>query len=189
MEFSHELDFCIWILQADGVHSIPFTAHSHHPGPLQLSGFSPELWHAWLQRVAQACDHVRTNPRLIPYSNWLHKAVIPPRTWSGNAHLKALLTAYWRLYQPLRNQRKQAEHWLRERIRSQTFLGIWDELTPYQSQLTTLRVSLVNYSTQVAYTLPPVTLLLAIGDMPPSTDDLRAIILDGAQQLAHANGA
>jgi hypothetical protein len=53
---SPEVDFCIWVLEVDGVHIPPFDRHPAGSGPLATSGMPPGQWHDWIHAVALAVD-------------------------------------------------------------------------------------------------------------------------------------
>ena len=45
------VDFCIWILEVDGLHVPPFTCHERGLGSLQRLGLTPQCWESWATAV------------------------------------------------------------------------------------------------------------------------------------------
>ena len=45
------IDFCLWVLQVDGLHVPPFDQHPDGDGSLRASGLTAEDWQSWLLRV------------------------------------------------------------------------------------------------------------------------------------------
>src|SRR5690349_16451644 len=48
------VDFCLWILQVDGLRVPPFDQHPDGDGSLRAVGLTAEDWQSWLLRV---CNH------------------------------------------------------------------------------------------------------------------------------------
>jgi hypothetical protein len=49
--FNPCVDFCIWVLEADGLHVPPFDHHPSGGGPLQAAGLHAEEWWSWFKFV------------------------------------------------------------------------------------------------------------------------------------------
>ena len=45
------LDFCLWVLQVDGLRVPPFDQHPDGDGSLRAIGLTAENWQAWFLRV------------------------------------------------------------------------------------------------------------------------------------------
>jgi hypothetical protein len=45
------IDFCLWVLQVDGLHVPPFDQHSDGDGSLRARGLTAEDWQSWFLRV------------------------------------------------------------------------------------------------------------------------------------------
>lgn len=54
--FDSEVDFCIWVLETDGLRIPPFDHHSEGNGTLQAAGMTEAAWQAWLTRVVLLKD-------------------------------------------------------------------------------------------------------------------------------------
>lgn len=49
--FNEHIDFCVWVLQVDGLSVPPFSHHPDGDRTLQNHGLNAESWQAWLARV------------------------------------------------------------------------------------------------------------------------------------------
>ena len=45
------VDFCIWVLQVDGLHVPPFDQHPDGDGSLRALGLTEDAWQTWFLRV------------------------------------------------------------------------------------------------------------------------------------------
>ncbi len=50
------IDFCIWVLEQDGLRVPPFDQHPAGDGSLQANGLTPEEWRSWLTKTALLRD-------------------------------------------------------------------------------------------------------------------------------------
>src|SRR5215212_11819058 len=48
------LDFCVWVLERDGLRVPPFEHHPDGDGTLRAARLTAEAWRAWLDRVVAA---------------------------------------------------------------------------------------------------------------------------------------
>lgn len=62
--FNPQVDFCIWLLEVDGLQVPPFNLHSGGDRSLQARGLTPALWSAWFRRVVLLGDQ-RLNWRIV----------------------------------------------------------------------------------------------------------------------------
>jgi hypothetical protein len=53
VSFNPYVDFCIWILEADGLRVPPFDKHPSGDGPLQTAGLHAEEWWSWFKVVVE----------------------------------------------------------------------------------------------------------------------------------------
>lgn len=49
--FDMMVDFCSWVLEADGLHAAPFDSHTGGDGTLQAAGLDAASWQAWTHEV------------------------------------------------------------------------------------------------------------------------------------------
>lgn len=49
--FDMMVDFCFWVLEADGLHVAPFDSHTGGDGTLQAAGLDSVSWQAWTHEV------------------------------------------------------------------------------------------------------------------------------------------
>jgi hypothetical protein len=95
--FNMFVDFCVWVLEADGVHVPPFDQHSDGDGTLRAAGLDAEGWRIWLARVVnlQYEQQQRHQQRAlkdpfhaITQDDWnallIPEAHNPPTCWQGN---------------------------------------------------------------------------------------------------------
>lgn len=52
--FNDFVDFCIWVLEHDGLRVPPFEHHPQATGALQCQGLTPEIWQSWFERVVRS---------------------------------------------------------------------------------------------------------------------------------------
>lgn len=94
-------DFCVWVLERDGLRAPPFDRHPGGDGRLRAAGMDADSWRAWL---AAAVAARRERGRLMAAS-WppefdALRRLEPEAVWPGNAAVGALLRqlapVYWR---------------------------------------------------------------------------------------------
>ena len=60
-----DVDFCIWVLEADGLHVPPFEYHSGGDGSLRAAGLDAESWRSWVEEMIRLKDqHHYTSQKL-----------------------------------------------------------------------------------------------------------------------------
>lgn len=52
--FDLMVDFCFWVLEADGLHVAPFEHHRGGDGTLQAAGLDAASWRGWMHEVVRA---------------------------------------------------------------------------------------------------------------------------------------
>src|ERR1700680_2908489 len=75
-DFSKEIDFCVWVLEVDGLHVPPFDQHPDGDGSLRAAGLAAENWQSWLVRIVDL--QYRQNQALKQPSP---KGSLPPSDW------------------------------------------------------------------------------------------------------------
>lgn len=59
-----EADFCIWVLEIDGLRVPPFEHHSDGDGSLRAAGLDEGSWHAWVREMLRRRDqHAYTSQK------------------------------------------------------------------------------------------------------------------------------
>lgn len=53
------IDFCVWVLEQDGLRVPPFDQHPDGDGSLRSRGMTAEAWRAWIKRTALLIDQRR----------------------------------------------------------------------------------------------------------------------------------
>ena len=56
--FDSGIDFCVWILEIDGLHIPPFDQHTQHEGFLQTAGLTQLSWKAWIRELISLRQYV-----------------------------------------------------------------------------------------------------------------------------------
>ena len=51
-----QVDFCIWVLEQDGLQVPPFDCHSAGDGRLQARGMDADAWRLWVKRIVLLLD-------------------------------------------------------------------------------------------------------------------------------------
>lgn len=75
--FDWFIDFCLWVLEADGLHASPFDFHRGGDHLLQSAGLEAESWHAWMRNMVMARDY-RT---YTLHHQWTQRANDLSRFW------------------------------------------------------------------------------------------------------------
>lgn len=60
--FNIMVDFCVWVLEIDGLHVPPFDRHPDGNGTLRARGMDASAWQEWVAMVVATQDQ-----RLIPF--------------------------------------------------------------------------------------------------------------------------
>jgi hypothetical protein len=56
IETDRNVDFCIWVLEVDGLHVPPFEHHSGGNGILRAAGLNEESWQEWIREMIRQND-------------------------------------------------------------------------------------------------------------------------------------
>ena len=51
-----KIDFCVWVLEVDGLRIPPFDKHQGGNKLLQAEGFNADTWREWISRVVATQD-------------------------------------------------------------------------------------------------------------------------------------
>ena len=189
--FNMMVDFCVWVLEQDGLQVDPFNAHPEGDRTLRSAGLQAQEWRLWTDKVVQLQhQQAQALPQQVqgglnPSSFILPDAHNPPASWPGSAGVRARLDQLWEQYKPLSNARRSWERPLAKQWRPIAY-QLWQDLQPYQVRLPALTLHLVEYPRLVEYVLPPVSVILTIVDNQLSGEDFRLRVLHAAESLAIA---
>ncbi len=191
--FDMMVDFCIWVLEVDGLHVPPFDQHPEGDGSLRAAGLDAQGWQSWLMRVVNLQyeqQRTRKGP-LNQQADWqsvlISEAYNPPRAWIGTATVGNRLAELWNQYGPLSNERNKAEARLarkRQQVETDRHMNLWRDLSPYHSRIPTLVIHMVHYEKPINYLIPPVSVIMTYADGQPDAVEFRERILDAAAELA-----
>lgn len=201
-ETSMGVDFCLWVLEIDGLRVAPFDRHPDGDAALRQAGLTAQAWQAWfdavvafessessLERVSPPVESGAGSPaRTTPPVAWPDMRTRITKTvelWAGAPAVGALLAQMWERYGPLSSGR---------RARVSSFLGgfahsdgrraLWQDLAPYHARLPFLKAYLVAYPAQILHPIPPASFVVALGAEEPTYPEFRAWILRTAEALA-----
>lgn len=54
--FNLRVDFCIWVLELDGLQVSPFNRHRDGSGNLRARGMNSDSWQSWVRRIVLLLD-------------------------------------------------------------------------------------------------------------------------------------
>ncbi|HZU67383.1 MAG TPA: hypothetical protein VFA09_08895 [Ktedonobacteraceae bacterium] len=196
--FNMAVDFCVWVLEIDGLHVPPFDHHTGGDGSLQASGLNTEQWQSWFARVinAQETQRQRFQQRAKEdpqhsqkdLSKWLiAEAHLPAAAWQGDATVGNQLTTLWNQYGPLSNERRSWERDLSRQLHKAEAGArkrLYDELLPYSNGIPSLTIHFINYPQPLDYLLPPSTIIMTIQHGQPDAAEFRERVLAAAGELA-----
>jgi len=191
--FDMMVDFCIWVLEVDGLHVPPFDQHPEGDGSLRATGLDAQGWQSWLMRVVNLQyeqQRTRKGP-LIQQVDWqsvlVSEAYNPPHAWTGDVAVGNRLAELWEQYGPLSNERNKAEARLarkRHQVETDRRMNLWRDLSPYHSRIPTLVIHMVHYEKPINYLIPPVAVIMTYADGQPDAVEFRERVLDAAAELA-----
>lgn len=185
--FNMMVDFCVWVLESDGLRVPPFDRHDDGDGALRARGFDAQGWRVWADDVVALQARVDRVPFQNPDGSiadvWA-KASNPPIVWAGDAAVGELLVDLWDRYGPLSNVRREWEKLPHKSGLADAHHTLWHDLAPYHAQLPPLRVHLVDYLWPVEYLVPPASVIMGVGSEPPNGARFRADVLHAAEGLA-----
>lgn len=170
--FNAMVDFCIWVLETDGLRVPPFDRHDEGPGLLRTMGVEPQTWRAWLHAtVAQQAEredlHAALSRSRRSYPQALEPSLPPctprrfnpPLLWPGHPNLQPWLAELWEQYGPIALERRG-----RTEVLECTMVERWlqETLCDLQPRPGRLHLHLVRYPGVVAYPVPPDAVILGI---------------------------
>lgn len=188
------IDFCVWVLLADGLRVPPFDRHSGGSGALTTAGLTAPDWRRWLGKVVAAQTarsqllrtvgllNMTTNER-SSLGEPLERSG-PPAAWDGSDVVREGLDRLWADYQP---QGEAWERWVADqrgpvRLSARDRGRLWRTVDRGRSTRGELRTYLVRYPAPVVDSLPPDTLLVATGPRATANGYLQ-LLRDGIARL------
>lgn len=170
------IDFCVWVLLADGLRVPPFNLHSGGSGGLRAVGLDESTWREWFERVVAAqralSQQVQgagdlsklTEREASSLVSHLERAQ-PPSAWNGPEAVRESLARLWVDYEP------EGEAWRQQASGSSRQAGltprdrhnIWQKLSRERERGEALTVFLVRYPQPVVDIAPPAALIVGLG--------------------------
>lgn len=110
----------------------------------------------------------------------------PPDVWTGSPLVGELLRELWQSYLALLESQDSSQSRLTVSMGIPD--GLWDDLKPYHTRLAALEIYQVDYPEAVEYLVPPVSVILSVGnEFPPDSEDFRQRVLRVALCLARSS--
>jgi len=194
---SDVLNFCLHVLQQDGLHSPPFDGHPDGDGSLRAVGMTAETWQTWFTDVIKIQrDYERTihqwaqeqhadmGQSMPPFDKRIGQ---PALAWSGNSAVRKPLQELWEQHQ----QRITANRGLDKKILTTQIMqretarrpiNLWQELRPYHQRIPPLTVYYIHYVGGVDLVVSPDTVLLSDSGLDEASE--RSSLLRAAAVLA-----
>lgn len=190
LSFTESVDFCIYVLEIDGLQITPFDKHPTRIGQLQTHGLNAETWNQWLQKVVdlqlQKKQHVASTGNLPPRELNI-KAHNPVNAWTGVSSIFQILDNLWQQYNTISDKRKELQEQLQRVLNSEEVSRIWHDLEPYHQKIAPIQCFLVSYQTRVEYAIPPSSALVSVGKEHFSITSLRDQLLRVAEKLVYTS--
>lgn len=165
--FNAAIDFCVWILEVDGLHVSPFNVHPDGNKSLRASGLNADNWRSWFAKVASSQNQQQS----------------PSTLWSSGSEMREALEKQWEVYLLLSDQRGSWDEKIGSKL-AKELPNLWNELKPYHTSLDPLTIDLVNYSKERVEVVSPTSVLFTIVNGDINSETFRASILDVVRMLA-----
>lgn len=136
------IDFCIWILEVDGLHVPPFNLHPEGDLTLQNQGLDAESWQAWLANVVATQDirlqidvensQAKTTEHVSSLQDMMKQFVergMTPQEYADQVDWSRIGSSYQRLLVEAEQEYQQAVEELGDLARNVTPAKAW-KLTP-----------------------------------------------------------
>ncbi len=201
--FNMMVDFCIWVLETDGLQVTPFDQHPDGDGSLRAVGLNAEGWQSWLIRVVNLqYEQRQTNMKRVlkdplnmqkidPRSLFIPEVHNPPMAWRGDATIGSRLAELWEQYGPISSKRYKGEIKFSRAMTKEEQKGgkrLYDELQPYYSLLPMLEILFVSYPQPLDYLILPISIVMTVTEDQPDVAEFRQRVLDVAAGLT-SNGS
>jgi hypothetical protein len=190
--FNAMVDFCVWVLETDGLCLAPFDRHTQGSSLLRAMGVDPEHWRAWLHAIVGAqterADLAGSLSRSSQYPSLAAQSVAraprrfnPPALWPGHPNVRPWLEELWEQYGPIALERRGevamvecslVERWLQEAL---------SDLDDRPEQL---HIHLVRYPALLAYPVPPDAVIVGLDSCRDDPAALLSAVHAAVQALA-----
>jgi len=160
------IDFCVWILQRDGLQVAPYLRHAATVGPLQRVGLSAARWRDWFDAVIAHQHQFDTalQQAAQPLDAALFDQLNPSGILAGQGDLPAMLDALWHTYIQQGDMHQQAKR--------QRAAGYQPALRNILQQLhdlhppsgTSITLYAVTYPADTLHLHPPTSLVVSLQD-------------------------
>jgi len=142
------LNFCLWVLQTDGLRVPPFDRHPDGDGTLRAEGMDEHSWKVWwdevLHRHLEFHNFVQSRRR--PTGDLVHSHYLSYVCWEGDPEVALLLEEMWNDYEP------EANKWKKRIAERRPYVGrpaeerrFWRQLEPFRKVLPAPRIYVVEY--------------------------------------------
>ena len=108
--FAGGVDFCLWVLEQDGLRVPPFDRHPDGDGRLREAGLDADAWFAWLHQVVAVIDEPIAALQQRPPDLERLRASRPERLWEGPAAVARRLEEMAEQHARFFNRRKRARN-------------------------------------------------------------------------------
>jgi hypothetical protein len=180
-----DVDFCVWVIEQDGLPVPPFDRRPDGDGALRAAGLDAASWRRWFIRSIAAINERRdiVKKSVMEKADFARlRALEPAALWDGAPAVGERLTTLAEAYEDVMNERKDR---VGERLMTlESDRRLWDDLAPYLSRLPPLNVITVCYPGPVRMVVPPQSVVLGVIDWRPDVATLSAEILAGAAALS-----
>ena len=197
--FNMMVDFCIWVLEVDGLQVLPFDQHPEGDGSLRAVGLDALQWQLWFIRVVTLqYEQQQVNTKRVtedpfniqkrePASLFIPDVYNPPALWTGSAIIGQRLIELWEQYGPVSNERSKWEIKLTRKWQKEESKGgkrLYDALQPYYTRIPTMIIHLVSYERPLNYLITPVSVIMTTTEDQPDATEFRERVLDAAAGLS-----
>lgn len=212
--FSPEIDFCIWVLEVDGLRVPPFDRHAEGDGSLRARSMNAEDWQSWVTRIVLLLDqrllwHIEDQQSSVASSlkklkAWqeqqyqqaatavrqIYGESHPPNIWISNpSDIWDGEPSVGELLRELWSRYQSVfgereNNWSEQLVQAPGSQRLYDALIPYQTRIASLALYLVAYPEPVEYLVPPVSAILSVNNERSGSDTFKERVVHAAEGLA-----
>ncbi|MFL5703632.1 MAG: hypothetical protein ACJ8AG_12510 [Ktedonobacteraceae bacterium] len=212
-DFRAAVDFCVWVLERDGLRVAPFDRHEEGDGSLRSVGLTADEWRQWYTEVIQIQDQMdrasqqqfrswsgemrrhheqQAQPISHPFDLPLPPPLdLPPELTSKSSHPSEIWngkTAVGKrleeLWRYYSSSSNKRKYWQWSDVRTRQLTNqLWHEVQPYSTKLETLLIRFVRYPYQADDCVPPVSIVIASTEEHLDAEDFRRRVLYTVEEL------